>query len=847
MPPQHGFKHSHVKAGGGTHSHTHSGSKDHGHGKDSKDNTSGVALLPIANSGTSGTKAAETFALDWGFKADTTITGDLILTGYGNTWELDRDGEKTARGAFDDSLADYLSLNPIVCLEHDRQRVMGFVRKAITDDVGLRVEAVIPKPDPGSEPWHIKAYNDIKRGTLRTFSMGGRFVKDVSRGIIEKVNLFEISVVGIPANPISVFEVAESKGLHFEDDADKASTIEVGVGTGHGRHHHGPLGARKRRVHRGRTHLGHHRHLHRGMRRAFQRAAPHGKAVDDPASEVDEILARGDVGMLLEGLLEALNEVIDNDATDGAAKVANIAEIFDDFLDEAEGMGIDVGDESTDTDEAVGKAVQELLATKSLAPALGTSINNALIRARKETHMPDENDRQVEGKSSKEFEEMQKQLSGLLEEKKALDLEKRAQVEAEKALAAEVEAKRLADEQAVADAKALDEKVQEAVARMRANTNTGTRFVAPAAVSTGSTTDYKTMGAWLRDIKAAKRGDHNAFDRLSAMETKAASEWGTDTKAVGEATNAGGGYLVPPQYWQQGLAEFRIAVGKLRALCTELPAGSDLVLLPRETGLNTVGWVAEGATKPSTDQTFGQLSIGIFPLAGITKVSNQMLQDSTPAVDAIAKKDLGRTIGQAEDIAFINGSGSNQPLGILNTPGVLSLAVGTGSLGKPTADAISAAITAIQSNFFGDPDAVLAHPRDIQKLRNSTDANGRYLLEPAFYPAGTPNAGGATALLGANVTAPSPVGMMWGLPIYSDANIPTNLGAGTNETRVIVANFKEDYVLDREAMRIDVSSEAGTSFEQNQTWFRGEERLGFTAGRQPTANCFITGLTPTAG
>jgi hypothetical protein len=42
---------------------------------------------------------------------------------------------------------------------------------------------------------------------------------------------------------------------------------------------------------------------------------------------------------------------------------------------------------------------------------------------------------------------------------------------------------------------------------------------------------------------------------------------------------------------------------------------------------------------------------------------------------------------------------------------------------------------------------------------------------------------------------------------------------------------------------VDVSNEAGTAFESNQTWYRGEERIGFTAARQPTAFCYVTGLT----
>jgi hypothetical protein len=45
---------------------------------------------------------------------------------------------------------------------------------------------------------------------------------------------------------------------------------------------------------------------------------------------------------------------------------------------------------------------------------------------------------------------------------------------------------------------------------------------------------------------------------------------------------------------------------------------------------------------------------------------------------------------------------------------------------------------------------------------------------------------------------------------------------------------------------LDASNQTSDAFEKNQTWFRLEERAGFTAERYPTAFCTIggTGLVP---
>ncbi len=69
--------------------------------------------------------------------------------------------------------------------------------------------------------------------------------------------------------------------------------------------------------------------------------------------------------------------------------------------------------------------------------------------------------------------------------------------------------------------------------------------------------------------------------------------------------------------------------------------------------------------------------------------------------------------------------------------------------------------------------------------------------------------------------------------------MPTNLGGGTNESRIIVADFKEALILDRQGITVDES--AHVYFTSNQTVFRAEQRVGFTAARTPLAFDVIGG------
>lgn len=69
--------------------------------------------------------------------------------------------------------------------------------------------------------------------------------------------------------------------------------------------------------------------------------------------------------------------------------------------------------------------------------------------------------------------------------------------------------------------------------------------------------------------------------------------------------------------------------------------------------------------------------------------------------------------------------------------------------------------------------------------------------------------------------SPGPVVTAWGVPVYRDENLHVGTalaGAWADCDLYIGSEF-----------RIDVSSEAGSRFDQNVTGFRAEEEFGFNA------------------
>lgn len=95
------------------------------------------------------------------------------------------------------------------------------------------------------------------------------------------------------------------------------------------------------------------------------------------------------------------------------------------------------------------------------------------------------------------------------------------------------------------------------------------------------------------------------------------------------------------------------------------------------------------------------------------------------------------------------------------------------------------------------------HPRRWLWMLAALESSSRPFIVPAAQ--GPQN---APAIAGPMDPTTS-VGMLLGLPVFIDANVPTNLGAGTNEDRIIAARF-DDLFLMESRLRTRVLPEVGS-------------------------------------
>lgn len=137
----------------------------------------------------------------------------IFIEGYANACVTDRSGDVITQDAWNKGLENYLK-NPIVLAHHEHDEPIGRVVDHRVDSRGLWVKARISAAAEDT-------FNLIKDGILTTFSVGF-MIKDAMYDavtdlfVIKELELLEISVVSVPCNQDSTFNLSKSFGSEQE-------------------------------------------------------------------------------------------------------------------------------------------------------------------------------------------------------------------------------------------------------------------------------------------------------------------------------------------------------------------------------------------------------------------------------------------------------------------------------------------------------------------------------------------------------------------------------------------------------------------------------------------------------
>lgn len=324
-----------------------------------------------------------------------------------------------------------------------------------------------------------------------------------------------------------------------------------------------------------------------------------------------------------------------------------------------------------------------------------------------------------------------------------------------------------------------------------------------------------SLGAhFIKELKASGRSLKDPGSFVST-EFKAA----TDTQSVGSAGGAFGPLITDVDRTPVIPFQRPLAVADLMASGS---VSGNAITYPVFGALEgSTAFVAEGAAKPQLHVANPEWKTdALGEIAAWFKVTDDMAEDIPYLVSEIQSTAI-YDLALREELALLSGDGSASSItGILNRPGVQTIAKGTDS----DPDRIFSAISKVQEVTGFVADGIVINPADYQAIRLSKDSNGQYFGGGFF--SGTYGNGGI---------AQNPP--LWGLKTV----VTSSIAQGTT----VVGPFKAAAKVFRKGgLRVESTNSHADDFTNDKITIRIRERLGLQV-KYPAA--FVKVALGTAG
>lgn len=148
----------------------------------------------------------------------------IFIEGYASTTDIDRSGDVVPQSVWEEGIKNYLK-NPIILAQHDHDDPIGRTVEHKIDEKGLWIKARISAA--------AEVFNLIKDEILTAFSIGFRILDAEYNAaaevfLIKKLELVEISVVSVPCNQNTLFNLSKAFDSAEDYNSFKAQFIPKG-------------------------------------------------------------------------------------------------------------------------------------------------------------------------------------------------------------------------------------------------------------------------------------------------------------------------------------------------------------------------------------------------------------------------------------------------------------------------------------------------------------------------------------------------------------------------------------------------------------------------------------------
>lgn len=272
-------------------------------------------------------------------------------------------------------------------------------------------------------------------------------------------------------------------------------------------------------------------------------------------------------------------------------------------------------------------------------------------------------------------------------------------------------------------------------------------------------------------VQPAPAGDYRAAF-WSAMRSGVV---GAEVRDHGTSPDASGGYLVPNEFKReliQALNEQNV----MRALGTAFATASGIMSIPVNSAHGSASWKAEAAAYATSDETFSEVTLSAYKATALIKVSEELLNDSVFPIESFLATEFGRRLGKLEEEAFVNGTGSGQPTGVVGGSTLGTTATATNAI---TSDELTDLHYSLGRAYRSRAAWLMADStvKMIRKLKTGVSNDNTYLWQ-AGLQAGEPD-------------------QIFGRPVYVSEFMPA---AASGLKPILFGDFSYYYIGDRDAM-----------------------------------------------
>jgi len=194
------------------------------------------------------------------------------------------------------------------------------------------------------------------------------------------------------------------------------------------------------------------------------------------------------------------------------------------------------------------------------------------------------------------------------------------------------------------------------------------------------------------------------------------------------------------------------------------------VAIPALNAKTTAYWVAENGAPTEGAPTVRQITMSPKTVGCFVDLSRRLMLQSDPSAEGIFRGDMVAQIASAIDSVAINGGGSNEPTGILQTSGIGSVALGTNGAAPTWASVVDLIKEVAIDDAEQGSRAFITTPQAAAKLRSVAKVSGtdsKMILDDRAE--------------------------LFGYRVISSSLVPSNLtkGSGSSLSAMIFGNFND--------------------------------------------------------